>query len=323
MYSNNYENDEGGEADNGDEDEENDDNETFKSESIDEEDEEFMNDETKDYLQFYDGMKKTMKYYSLIPEETIVSTITLTCFLNRNILVNNIIKYFDDYDDLLIHKVYGGICYSAGGVSAKIKNKKNRKNNFSNVSFIFDTYKLMGVVKPGKQRKMNVKLFYSGSIHMTGCHDLSNVEKCLTLILEKLKKIKTIDDKEIYFLEDVNVSMLNVSNLIIRMMNTSSYSDYSIDLDAMFEEVKKIEEEQTYPVVDKGYDCKKILIKLSLEEEVSLFIFDAGSINISAKNFKDLIRSYYIVNNILYSNYLYKNPIDIRTIVQFLKDEKN
>jgi TATA-box binding protein (TBP) (component of TFIID and TFIIIB) len=271
---------------------------------------------------FEDCLKKINTYLPLLPKETVLSTITLTCMLNRIFLVNNIIEHFDDYDDLLIHKVYGGICYSANGVMTKIKNKKqNKKNNFSNVSFIFDTYKLMGVVKDGKQRKINIKLFYTGAIHMTGCHELTNVKKCLEIILCKLKKIKIVNDKEIYFVEDININLSNITNLVIQMMNTSCYSDYSIDLDATNEIVKKLKKNIMYNIIDYRYDNKKLLIKLLLKEEVSLFLFEAGSINISSKNFKDLIRAYEIINNLLYSHNLYKTPINTELLVKFLKNE--
>jgi hypothetical protein len=106
-------------------------------EEEDYEDEDNKNDHHEELLSeipFTEGLKKIKKYDFLISSETVISTITLTCFLNRKILVSNIIKYFDDYDDFLIHKVYGGICYSDNGKVETIKMKKmKKKNNFSNV----------------------------------------------------------------------------------------------------------------------------------------------------------------------------------------------
>lgn len=307
----------------------NDDSDTMTDDSDEDEDEDYEDEDNKNdhheehlsEIPFAEGLKKIKKYDFLISSETVISTITLTCFLNRKILVSNIIKYFDDYDDFLIHKVYGGICYSANGKVETIKMKKmKKKNNFSNVSFIFDTYKLMGIKSDGKQKKINVKLFYSGVMHMTGCHDLSNVIKCLTIILDKLTKIKKVNSTDIYFVEDININMNNISNLVVQMMNTSSHSDYSIDLDETYNVIKTLQKNEHSYIIDKSFDHKKVLVKLMLDNVVSLFIFDAGSINISSKNFKDLIRAYEIINHILFHYNLYKNPIDSKIIVDFIKN---
>ena len=67
-----------------------------------------------------DGVEYYSSLIPLIPMELKLSTVTITCSVNRSFIITNIVKYFDYYDEYLIFKYNDNVKYSALG-SEKIK----------------------------------------------------------------------------------------------------------------------------------------------------------------------------------------------------------
>ena len=325
----------GGIDDGNDEDDNNDDNEDF--DDFDDENAEYLKEYNHSNINSFnliDGLQYYKNQLRILDTTLKISTITITCNMNICFNIENIGLYLNDFDEILIEKHYNKRSITSTSITnLKIK-KKNlnkkvvKKGNFLNqISFIFDTAVLMNsneniVTTNNKKKKINLKLFKNGSIQCTGLgKNLGILEKCFEILFKKLKKKKAIlingKFEEKYFVDDINMlSYLNIKNFNIRMINTNFLINYNIRRAVLQQLLIK---DNIYVDYDPNESVSvNIKYKLKNKKEISIKIFESGSISITGANLCDEIsEAYYFINKYLFLNSktVLIKPIDAKKIV--------
>ena len=141
-----------------------------------------------------------------------------------------------------------------------------------------------------------MKLFKNGSIQMSGCKSVNNINIELNKIINKLKDSQYTDFP---FLE--NIETLNVSHFKMDMINSNYKINMQIDRTKLYELLTKKRIRSTYEQCIKA--CVIIKIPNINNKDISIFIFQKGNIIInSAKSKEQIINSYNYINNILYTH---------------------
>ena len=308
-------------------------------------------DDNNIYDEIDDNNKKThnlsliemLLYYknelSTLPDIKI-STITATANISLiNFNIENIGLYFNEFDDIIIGKLYNKHLITKDSITKvkiKKKNVKERvvtKGNFLNqISIIFDTSKLNNseeelLTTNNKKKKINLKLFKNGSIQCTGLSKkIELFKKCIEILFDKLKKPKAILEnnkfKHIYFADQpILLKSSNIKNFLIQMINTNFVCDYNINREYLAEELLKNSISVHYDPNDSV--SVKIKYKLKNDKVVSIMIFESGSISITGANScYEIDESYKFINKFNFQknkNILIK-PIKTDIIIDFLKE---
>ena len=138
---------------------------------------------------------------------------------------------------------------------------------------------------------------------MTGCKHMSVITKCAKIIINKITTPKIIDGKVINFIDDNTVTIDDIDNFNVCMINVNSNLNYNVNLEKCNELFNSLKKTHTYPkIISNKYDFKKLTAKCIFNSNVSYFIFETGSINLSGNNILDLISAFYFINNKLYLN---------------------
>jgi TATA-box binding protein (TBP) (component of TFIID and TFIIIB) len=252
------------------------------------------------------GIDSHINNLLILPKDLSISTIVVTCKANFDFNTNNIGLYFDNYDDILISKHYKKMCYDKDSMhEIKLKSKVVKKNkNFRNqVTLIFDTNKLMNITEE-KDKIISVKIFDNGSLQITGCKEIINIKKCISIIFDKIKDPKIIMEngieKEIYFISDPKMLKLsNISNFNICMINTTFELDYHINRQKLYEELVKNNINTTYDPSNNVSVFIQYNLKSNPSQTVSIFIFETGKINISTNNINHNYEAYMFINKFI------------------------
>lgn len=274
-----------------------------------------------------------------LPYDLEISTTTITCHMDITFNVENIGLYFNDFDNVIIGKRYGNrIVNNLINIkkikSDKKKKRKEKKNFYNQVSLIFRSATLMGLDPENLSIKerfktVNVKLFINGSIQMTGCKHLDNIQKSLELLLIKLKKPKAILNNDIKFeiknfVDDTNkLDIKRVSNFKIVMINTNFNILFQINREKLHQLLKEI------GTLDVSFDpiihaCVNIKynIKDIPNKTISIFVFESGSITIAGSNScQQVLETYNFINQLILNNYktLLSKPITPQLIIELVK----
>lgn len=319
----------------------------------DDDDDEEYNDYCDEdiYDEIDDNNKKThnlsltemLLYYknelSTLPDIKI-STITVTANISLiNFNIENIGLYFNEFDDIIIGKLYNNHLITKNSITKvkiKKKNVKERvvkKGNFLNqISIIFDTSKLNNseeelLTTNNKKKKINLKLFKNGSIQCTGLNiKIELFKKCVDILFDKLKKPKAILEnnkfKHIYFVDQpILLKSSNIKNFLIQMINTNFVCDYNINREYLTEELLKNNISVHYDPNDSV--SVKIKYKLKNDKVVSIMIFESGSISITGANScYEIDESYKFINkfNFQKKKKILIKPIKTNIIIDFLKE---
>jgi len=311
------------------------------------------------------SLYNALQNFSNIPYDVNISAATITCQLPILINVENIGLYFNDFDSIIVGKKYGTrIINNLVNVkrmkSMKKKKKKTKKNFFNQVSIIVRTCTLMGL-KPedvslkDSLKTVNIKLFLNGSIQMTGCKHIININKSLELLFEKLKEVKVIlNDSLEYiekpFVEDSSKLYLKyIRNFCIQMINTNFNMDFQINRTILYDLLvnKKINDykKDNDVLIKANLDKLEVILKdLNLDvtfdpiihacvnikyylknnktKTISIFVFESGSITIAGANSSDeILEVYDFINKFILINYnkLSTKNITPRLIIDFIK----
>lgn len=261
--------------------------------------------------------------YSDIP----ISTTTITCAINLIFDTENIGKYFDDFDDFLVGKRYGNRLSSNIIDTCQTTVSKRVFNN--QVSFMFVS----------NNKKINVKLFTNGSIHMTGCGNFMNAKMCLISLCDKLKKRKAIFDgekfKEIKFvtsLDDDNdeitintisneLKLENIYNFNIRMINICFNQDMCINRKVLNELLRSNGIESMFNQINASVNIKYMVN----DTKITIFVFHSGLVTIAGtKSVEYLMEAYWFINHFLLTNYnlVFTKKITPSTILDLLQNLK-
>jgi TATA-box binding protein (TBP) (component of TFIID and TFIIIB) len=258
----------------------------------------------------------------IIPEDIIINTLTVCCSLNVLFNVNNIARYIDLNPNAIIKINHGdpSNILTNRSIIMRKKNKKPKKKK----KVFYNQVSLCVIVKD-KAKPVNIKLFSNGSIQMTGCKIIDNAIDALFKLFNELQKIKavidgktmTIIDKPFYELmlqENEStpplspvqskkiMNLYNVNKLRIEMIVCKFKYPTLINRNKLFRILKENNYECSFnPEKHAAVDLKFN----TLDRNVSIFIFEKGSIVITgAKTCNQILNAYNFINILLLKNHL-------------------
>ena len=199
-------------------------------------------------------------------------------------------------------------------LTQKTKNKRNKKIiqpvKTKVINYFYNQITVVIRVNEGKtedinnEPRINLKLFKNGSVQMSGCKSVRNINIVLNKLIIKLKetKAKIIDDKimEIKFID--NPEALTIKNFKIDMINSNYQVNMKIDRDKLYNLLKSRNIKCSFePCIRACVVVKYTPIKFNTEEkQVSIYIFLKGNIIITgARDREHIIEAYEYINNLL------------------------
>jgi TATA-box binding protein (TBP) (component of TFIID and TFIIIB) len=249
-----------------------------------------------------------------LPKDINISTMCASCKLNNKINLYNIENYLKINDNNVItKKISNNNIETLLPIIKSKRKKKNQKN--SNKKNFYNQITIVMRVTNGmyknliEEPKINMKLFKNGSIQMSGCKNVYNINIALNKIINIIKKSCTTEHS---FIDDIKNDIC-INNFKIDMIN-SNYKYYiQIDRIKLHELLIKKKIRSTYEPCIKACVIIKIPninpnINSNINnKDISVFIFQKGNIIInSAKSCEQIISTYNYINDILYT---YKDDI--------------
>ena len=151
--------------------------------------------------------------------------------------------------------------------------------------------------------RINLKLFRNGSIQMSGCKLVKNINIVLNKLLFRLCETKAIiiDGiiSELKFIDNTNVT---ISNFKIDMINSNYQVNMKVDREKLYTLLKKKNIKCSYePCIRACVVVKYMPPNYNVEEkQVSIYIFQKGNIIITgARDREHIISAYNYINQIL------------------------
>jgi TATA-box binding protein (TBP) (component of TFIID and TFIIIB) len=244
-----------------------------------------------------------------LPEGVKVATMCSSCFLGTKLQLDNIEKYMALHeDDVLTVKrtkdnVRTLIELKKPAKRATNPKRKEAGNNFYNSITLIVRVTSGPTKNINLEPRINIKLFKNGSLQMSGCKNIENVNIVLGKILEKLIAIKgKIEDgkiKEITFVDEP--SKVSINNFKIDMIYCNYRISIQIDREKLYDLLKKKKVKCIYePCIRACVIIKFVPTQDNPDsKEVSIFIFKKGNIIITgARSRNQVIEAYNYINNI-------------------------
>lgn len=244
-----------------------------------------------------------------LPDGVKVATMCSSCFLNSKLQLDNIEKYMalHENDILTVKRTKDNVrtLIELKKPTKKSLNpsNKNTGNNFYNSITLIVRVTSGPTKNINLEPRINVKLFKNGSLQMSGCKNIENVNIVLGKILEKLKAIKgKLDEgkiKEITFAEEP--SKVSINNFKIDMIYCNYKISIQIDREKLYDLLKKKKVKCIYePCIRACVIIKFVPTQDNPDfKEVSIFIFKKGNIIITgARSRNQVIEAYKYINNI-------------------------
>ena len=244
-----------------------------------------------------------------LPDGVKVATMCSSCFLDTKLQLDNIEKYMalHENDILTVKRTKDNVrtLIELKKPTKKSLNpaNKNTGNNFYNSITLIVRVTSGPTININLEPRINVKLFKNGSLQMSGCKNIENVNIVLGKILEKLKAIKgKLDEgkiKEITFAEEP--SRVSINNFKIDMIYCNYKISIQIDREKLYDLLKKKKVKCIYePCIRACVIIKFVPTQDNPDfKEVSIFIFKKGNIIITgARSRNQVIEAYKYINNI-------------------------
>lgn len=241
---------------------------------------------------------------SELPDELLISTMTITGSFETTFNIENIGKYLDLNQNGIVTVKYGNDDNSIR--TLLVKKRRNKKKTKKTGSF-YNQVTL--VVKSGKFNPVNIKIFKNGAIQLTGCKSIEHIFSSLNVVCDELKKIKGLYNPTTVKIERkpfvTNITKINVEdvkNLRIRMINSNFKLGFKIDRDVLFKIINDMNVQCIYePCV---HACVNIKYNYKDTDQISIFVFESGSIIITGAKSKDHIyKAYEFITKIIYDKY--------------------
>jgi len=244
-----------------------------------------------------------------LPDGVKVATMCSSCVLGVKLELDNIEKYMALHEDNILT-----IKRSKENIRTLIELKKPTKrssnpkykevsNNFYNSITLIVRVTSGPTQNINLEPRINVKLFKNGSLQMSGCKNVENINIVLGKILEKLKAVKgKLEDnkiKEITFIDEL--SKIAINNFKIDMIYCNYKIQFEIDREKLYDLLKKKKVKCIYePCIRACVTIKFISTQDNIDsKEVSIFIFKKGNIIITgARSKKQVLEAYNYINNI-------------------------
>lgn len=245
----------------------------------------------------------------ILPKGVTISTMCCSAKLGSEVDIENIYKYFvlDDNDILTVKK------NSENFKSILLITKKNKRNIskkksqkfYNQITIVIRIYESEN--KPediNNEKRINIKLFKNGSIQMSGCKDISEVNRIINKLIFKLKEKKARKVKnnieEIKFIK--NQDDINVTDFKIDMINSNYKVNLEIDRSKLYRLLLKKKISASYEKCIRACVIIKFCPKSDniTEKEISIFVFQKGNVIITgAKSKLHISEAYEYLNNIL------------------------
>jgi len=280
-----------------------------------------MNIEQKhEFKEFLD----TKKEINNLPNGISISTMCATCKLNTELNIDNIEQYLQlNINDVITVKRSTTSIRSL--LTQKIKNKRTKKImqpiKTKVINYFYNQITVVIRVNDGptedinNEPRINLKLFKNGSVQMSGCKSVKNINIVLNKLIHKLKeaKAKIIDNNimEINFID--NPELLTINNFKIDMINSNYQVNMKIDRDKLYNLLKSRNIKCSFePCIRACVVVKYTPLNFNPEEkQVSIYIFLKGNIIITGARDRDhIIAAYKYINNILINHADEINIID-------------
>lgn len=246
-----------------------------------------------------------------LPNGISISTMCASGKLNSLINILNIEKYLLlDEDDILCVKFNNDNKRSL--IKTKVKNKRSKKTDkefhFFNQITVVIRVSYGPVTDWTTEPKINLKLFKNGSIQMSGCKSLYNINVVLNKLIVKLSQIKAkIENNKIQEIKYIdNDEPLALLRFKIDMINSNYKVNIQIDRSKLYNLLVKKKIKSSYePCIRACVIIKYTPLENNDEEkEISIFVFQKGNIIITGARTKNhiLAASNYI-NDILLTHH--------------------
>jgi TATA-box binding protein (TBP) (component of TFIID and TFIIIB) len=244
-----------------------------------------------------------------LPDGVKVATMCSSCFLGTKLNLDNIEKYMNlDENDILTVKrnkdnIRSLIEIKKASKRNTILKKKQAGNNFYNSITLIVRVTTGPTKEINDEPRINIKLFKNGSIQMSGCKNVQNVNSVLEKVLYRLKMVKGKMEngriEEITFIEDTN--KLEINNFKIDMIYCNYKISMQVDREKLYDLLKKKKVKCIYEPCIRA--CVIIKFCASVDnpdkKELSIFIFKKGNIIITgARSRNQVIEAYSYINNI-------------------------
>lgn len=249
-----------------------------------------------------------------LPNGVTISTMCSSCKLSSTINITNIEKYLKlDEDDILCVKLNTDKKRTL--LREKNKNKRsNKKIKETKFNHFYNQITVVIRVFSGPstelqdEPKINLKLFKNGSIQMSGCKSLKNINIVLNKLLIKLNEIKArVEDgkiNEITFLD--NPVGVHIHSFKIDMINSNYKVNMQIDRANLYNLLIKKKIKSSFEPCIRACVIIKHTPELNNDEgkEISIFVFQKGNIIITgARTRCHILSAYKYINNILVTHY--------------------
>ena len=243
-----------------------------------------------------------------LPDGVSISTMCCSAKLGTIIDINNIQEYLQlNENDILTVKLNDSkirtlIEKKTKNKRKKVVEKKSKTQKFYN--------QITVVVRIGhgkcddinKEKTINMKLFKNGSIQMSGCKRIEDVNKVINKLAHKLQEKKGIkfEDsiKQIKFVSD----KINVNDFKIDMINSNYQVNLQIDRSNLYKLLLKKKIQCSYEKCIRACVIIKFCPPVDNinEKEISIFVFQKGNIIITgAKSRNQVYASYNFLNKII------------------------
>jgi len=246
-----------------------------------------------------------------LPSGISISTMCASCKLGTEINILNIEKYLPlNQDDILTVKMNDEKIRTL--IPEKKKNKREKKNSKpkKKVNHFYNQITVVIRIDSGEIenwediKKINLKLFKNGSVQMSGCKTLKNINIVLNKLLVKLKEVKArLEDNKIVekkFVEKTD--LLQINNFKIDMINSNYKVNMQIDRSKLFSLLLKKKIKASFEPCIRACVIIKQTPEIDNDEqkEISIFVFQKGNIIITgARRKSHILSAYKYINNIL------------------------
>ena len=268
-----------------------------------------------DTFEFTDYLNVDKKEVKNLPNGISISTMCASCKLNTRLNIPNIEKYLLlNPDDILTVKKSKEVMRSLIAVKnkpkrmkkldTKSKQKDTSKNHFYNQVTVVIRVTNGQVKDLNEVPKINMKLFRNGSVQMSGCKSIKNINIALNKLITKLKEVKakieegTIVEKT--FIDEPD--LITIKDFKIDMINSNYQVSMQIDRDKLYNLLIKKKIKSSYePCIRACVIIKYVPIVENIEQkEVSVFVFQKGNIIITgARSQSHILSAYNYINEIL------------------------
>jgi len=249
-----------------------------------------------------------------LPSSINVSTMSASCKLDTIIDISNIENYLSlSTNDIMTVKMSNDKIRTLETIKVKTKRKKKidskpktdtSKNHFYNQITVIIRVTNGSYKDLSDEPKINMKLFKNGSIQMSGCKTVRNINIALNKLIIRLSEVKAkIENNKIVEKRFVDsLQPINVKDFKINMINSNYQVNMNIDRDKLYSLLNKKKIKCSYePCIRACVIVKYTPIEDNIDQKiVSIFIFQKGNIIITGSRSKShILSSYNYINNIL------------------------